>query len=163
MTRGDHSINRETASTLKAKIIPPKAIIFAKIGAALLLNRRRITTTPCCIDNNMTAFIPNVMRIYTSFGFYWLSTLDFGEFTNPGAVPSLSEGYQSTLPITLPPLPEQTAIADFLDRETARIDHLTAKVEEAVARLQEYRTALITAAVTGRINVSTDDPQGIHS
>ena len=32
MTRGDHSINRETASTLKAKIIPPKAIIFAKIG-----------------------------------------------------------------------------------------------------------------------------------
>jgi type I restriction enzyme S subunit len=52
-----------------------------------------------------------------------------------------------------PPLPEQRAIADHLDRETAKIDRLVAKVEEAVERLQEYRTALITAAVTGKIDV----------
>ncbi|WP_310599662.1 restriction endonuclease subunit S [Desulfobulbus sp.] len=53
----------------------------------------------------------------------------------------------------LPPLPEQTAIAAYLDRETAKIDQLVAKVEAAIARLQEYRTALITAAVTGKIDV----------
>ena len=55
--------------------------------------------------------------------------------------------------VALPPLPEQRAIAAYLDRETARIDALVAKVEEAIARLQEYRAALITAAVTGRIDV----------
>ena len=55
--------------------------------------------------------------------------------------------------LVLPPLPEQHAIATFLDRETARIDALVAKVEEAIAKLQEYRTALITAAVTGKIDV----------
>ena len=53
----------------------------------------------------------------------------------------------------LPPLSEQTAIADYLDRETGKIDNLTAKVEAAIERLQEYRTALITAAVTGKIDV----------
>ena len=51
------------------------------------------------------------------------------------------------------PLGEQQAIADFLDRETAKIDRMVAKVETAIERLQEYRTALITAAVTGKIDV----------
>lgn len=55
--------------------------------------------------------------------------------------------------VCLPPLQEQRLIADFLDRETAKIDALVAKVEQAIELLQEYRTALITAAVTGRIDV----------
>lgn len=62
-------------------------------------------------------------------------------------------GLLGELIIPLPPLPEQTAIATYLDRETATIDQLVAKVEAAIARLQEYRTALITAAVTGKIDV----------
>jgi restriction endonuclease S subunit len=53
----------------------------------------------------------------------------------------------------LPPFLEQVAIAAFLDRETERLDSLLSKVEQAVERLQEYRTALITAAVTGKIDV----------
>ena len=54
---------------------------------------------------------------------------------------------------TVPPLVEQERIADFLDREIARIDTLTEKVREAIDRLKEYRTALISAAVTGKIDV----------
>ncbi|MCY4273765.1 MAG: restriction endonuclease subunit S [bacterium] len=57
------------------------------------------------------------------------------------------------LSLPLPPLSEQRAIAEFLDRETERIDALSARVETAIERLQEYRTALITAAVTGKIDV----------
>jgi type I restriction enzyme S subunit len=52
-----------------------------------------------------------------------------------------------------PPLPEQIAIAAYLDLETAKLDALLSKVETAIERLQEYRTALITAAVTGKIDV----------
>ncbi len=48
---------------------------------------------------------------------------------------------------------EQRAIAAFLDRETARIDALVAKVRDAIDRLKELRTALISAAVTGKIDV----------
>jgi type I restriction enzyme S subunit len=55
--------------------------------------------------------------------------------------------------ILVPPLLEQHAIVAYLDRETARIDELTAKVEQAIALLGEYRTALITAAVTGQVDV----------
>jgi len=53
----------------------------------------------------------------------------------------------------VPPLSEQRAIAAFLDRETGRIDTLTTKVHESISKLREYRTALISAAVTGKIDV----------
>lgn len=56
-------------------------------------------------------------------------------------------------PAALPPLPEQHAIAAFLNRETGRIDSLVRKIHEHTNLLREYRTALISAAVTGKIDV----------
>ena len=61
----------------------------------------------------------------------------------------------------LPPIPEQTAIVAYLDKETAKLDALVVKVEEAVERLLEYRTALITAAVTGKIDVRQTALDGV--
>jgi len=58
--------------------------------------------------------------------------------------------------LALPTLPEQHAIAAFLDCETAKIDALVTKVRDAVDRLTELRTALISAAVTGKIDVRED-------
>lgn len=66
------------------------------------------------------------------------------------------------MPVPRPPLPEQTAIAAYLDEETAKLDALVGKVEEAVERLQEYRTALITAAVTGKIDVRNQQNKNIE-
>jgi len=61
--------------------------------------------------------------------------------------------------IAAPSIIEQQAIADYLDRETARIDTLISKINEAVQKLQEYRAALITAAVTGKIDVRSHVPR----
>lgn len=55
--------------------------------------------------------------------------------------------------IVLPPLPEQTAIVEFLDRETAKVDTLIIEARRTIDLLQERRTALISAAVTGKIDV----------
>ena len=55
--------------------------------------------------------------------------------------------------VPIPPLSEQGAIAACLDEQTAKLDGLAAKVESALERPQEYRTALITAAVAGKFDV----------
>ena len=47
----------------------------------------------------------------------------------------------------------QYAIADFLDRQTRRIDALVARTRSAIELLREYRISLISAAVTGQIDV----------
>ncbi|MGE5502209.1 MAG: restriction endonuclease subunit S [Ignavibacteriales bacterium] len=55
--------------------------------------------------------------------------------------------------VAVPPIEEQKAIADFLDAETARLDALTAEARRAIDLLKEHRSALISAAVTGKIDV----------
>jgi type I restriction enzyme S subunit len=55
--------------------------------------------------------------------------------------------------VALPPFLEQQAIASYLDREIAKIDALIAKIREGIEKLKEYRTALISSAVTGKIDV----------
>jgi type I restriction enzyme S subunit len=55
--------------------------------------------------------------------------------------------------IPVPPLDEQEAIGTFLLRETARFDALVRRVGEAMTGMRELRAALISAAVTGKIDV----------
>ena len=54
--------------------------------------------------------------------------------------------------IATPDIEEQQEIAAFLDRETAKINALVAKIHEAIDHLNEYRSAIISAAVTGKID-----------
>jgi type I restriction enzyme S subunit len=60
--------------------------------------------------------------------------------------------------VPVPQRKEQERIATFLDRETAKLDALIAKVREAIERLKEFRSALISAAVTGKIDVRKEVP-----
>ena len=66
---------------------------------------------------------------------------------------NLNTGILSRIPLPMPPLPEQYTIVSFIDQETARIDVLIAKIGEAIEKLKEYSAALISAAVTGKIDV----------
>ncbi|MBU6172308.1 MAG: restriction endonuclease subunit S, partial [Planctomycetes bacterium] len=52
---------------------------------------------------------------------------------------------------------EQESIVQYLDAQTAKLDALTAEAERAIELLQERRTALISAAVTGKIDVRSLD------
>lgn len=70
-----------------------------------------------------------------------------------GLANNIAQEVVKELLLAQPPPGEQRQIAAFLDRETARIDALIAKVREAIERLKELRTALISAAVTGKIDV----------
>ncbi len=55
--------------------------------------------------------------------------------------------------LPVPPSTEQLAIAEYLGQKTARIDSLSQRAGTAIERLNEYRNALITAAVTGKVDV----------
>ena len=57
------------------------------------------------------------------------------------------------LAVTVPPIDEQTEIANYINRETFRLDTLISKTKRSIELLKERRSALITAAVTGQIDV----------
>jgi len=72
-------------------------------------------------------------------------------------MPRASWDFIGDIPVLLPIEAEQRAIAAFLDHETGRIDTLEKKVRESIEKLSEYRTAFISAAVTGKIDVRKEE------
>ena len=58
--------------------------------------------------------------------------------------------------VIIPPLLEQTQIADFLNNKTRRVDELIATEQRKIERLKEYRQSLISEAVTGKIDVRNE-------
>jgi len=141
-----NTVTEETAKRLGAKIFPPSTLVFAKVGAALLLNRRCLLEMPACLDNNMMALLPGA---YESQWLYWVfSTLDMGLIANPGAVPSINQEQVGNIRLGVPTTAEQKSISQRLGRETARIDALIEKKTRFIELLREKRQALITHAVT---------------
>lgn len=66
---------------------------------------------------------------------------------------SLSQELLKRMPVLLPPLDEQVLISNYIENETAIVDKTIATIEKEIALVQEYRTALITEAITGKIDV----------
>ncbi len=105
-----------------------------------------------CID---TAYFVDDTCTRADLGwlFYSMQPLRLDSLSQDTGVPGLSRdlAYENRMP--LPPPHEQAAIAAFLDRQTAKIDALTAKARQAIELLREHRTSLISAAATGKIDV----------
>lgn len=79
---------------------------------------------------------------------------------NETAVPMLSQNQISNFNILLPPSKEeQQAIIDFIKSETSTIDTLISKYQKQIDLMQEYRTSLISQAVTGKIDVREWQPK----
>lgn len=73
------------------------------------------------------------------------------EMLGAGGQKRVPEDFIKNLRIGIPPIFEQRTIAEFLDRKTGQIDELIGKKKELIEKLTEQRSALITAAVTGKI------------
>lgn len=84
---------------------------------------------------------------------YMLDAMKLNQYSMAAAQPGLSIDRVNSLPCPLPPAIDQMAIAEYLDRASGKIDTLRAKAELSIERLQEYRPALVSAAVTGKIDV----------
>ena len=90
------------------------------------------------------------------FFFYYLSSMlryPVSEGTAKSTVDSLRLPMLKDFPVAVPELEEQAAIVEHIELEMNQIDMLYSRTETAIERLQEYRAALITAAVTGKIDV----------
>ncbi|MFZ3454213.1 restriction endonuclease subunit S [Arthrobacter sp. 7Tela_A1] len=95
----------------------------------------------------------------TRFMYWWTKTDGYRsqiQFRRVGASSSMQNLSYSdflTIDLAVPPLSEQEEIAQYLDGRTKQLDVLAFKARQAIALLRERRSALISAAVTGKIDV----------
>lgn len=82
-----------------------------------------------------------------------LRTMNLNQYSVSAAQPGLSVEVLKNLKIAVPPLSEQDEIAAACSRESVRTNQLVCEAERAVTLLNERRSAMISAAVTGKIDV----------
>jgi type I restriction enzyme S subunit len=85
--------------------------------------------------------------------YYVTTTIHFDYFQYGSAVPSMTQEDLHNIYFATPLKEEQIQIAQYLDEKTSKIDELINKATKAIDLLKEKRTALISAAVTGKIDV----------
>lgn len=141
-----HSISRAEAADLGAKVVPRGATVFAKIGMAIDLNRRRLLGQPSCIDNNLMAAVPNVDVIDERYLMRFLETLEFMELSHATTVPALRKSDLERLPIPVPSIAEQRAVADSIDSLNATCSSALDHLVKARGALEHLRTSVLAAA-----------------
>ncbi len=156
ITKSMNWINEKVKTEAKIKIFPASSVVFAKVGAALLLNRRRILVRDTAIDNNMMSATPYNEDNY--FLFYLLQNVDLGEIVQSGAVPSVNQSQMEDIPVLIPPLPEQKKIAAIL----TSVDTVIEKTQAQIDKLKDLKTGMMQELLTKGIGHTEfkDSPVG---
>ena len=150
MIRANNYIDEQIREKLSAKIIPKNSIIFAKIGAAIFLERKRISSVKCCIDNNMMSYICDVNYLYEKFAYYLYNSIKLSSLVSATALPSLSAKDIGELKINIPiNIDEQKAIANILTVMDSEIATLQQKLE----KYKRIKQGMMQELLTGRIRL----------
>lgn len=151
--KAQNYVTKHLVKLNRYNIIPTGSIIFAKIGEAMKKNNRAICQCDCCIDNNCQALIP-LSNILSAFAFYILKCVDMQWFDNAGTIPCISVKKLMNSSIVFPPLSEQKAIAEFLDKKCGEVDALIAEIQQEIETLEQYKRSVITEAVAKGLDPS---------
>ena len=154
-----NTISNEIRIILKASLIPTSSILFAKIGEAIRLNRRSINNIPCCIDNNMMAFVSK--NCIVKYVYFWSCGLNLYDYTNATTVPAIRKTDLEKIPFPLPPLAEQQRIVDRIERLFAKLDEAREKAQAVVDGFENRKAAILHQAFTGELTKKWREERGI--
>ena len=115
-------ISRQEATELKGSIIPKDTIVFAKIGEALKLNRRAITSGDCLIDNNAMGIAPKAAFLRTGYFYYFMKHLKMQNYAESTTVPSVRKSKLEQVEIEVPALVIQEKIEQILNETAALVN-----------------------------------------
>lgn len=147
MTRANNYISEAQRKTLGAVRMPAQAMVFAKVGAAVFQERKRILAQDSCIDNNMAAFIVDKGKLDVRFAHYLLTAFRMSDLVAVGALPSLNGRQLRSIPLLVPgDLAEQRRIVAAL----ADADSLIATLERLIAKKQAIKQGMMQQLLTGR-------------
>lgn len=134
-------------------------ILFARSGATVGKTfRYKKSWGKCCYAGYLIKMTPDKKKIFPEFLYYFVQSHSYIEWKDSifwqSTIQNISAEKYKNFIVCYPKIEEQKKIADFLDRETAKIDEMMKKVGTQIEKLQEYRQALISNVVTGKVMVT---------
>ena len=154
ITEASEFITKKALHECSLRLLPRDTIVIGMIGQGKTRGLSASLEIEASINQNLAAIIPskNLESDYLLYMFQ--SMYDYlREFGRGGNQAALNCEILSALKMPFPPFEEQLLICEHLGAHLKKFDALTAEAQRAIDLLQERRTALISAAVTGQIDV----------
>lgn len=120
-------------------IVDVPAIFFAKVGAAVLLNRKRLCKRPFLLDNNTMAYSLNKNILSTQFTKSLFETINLPSFIQVGALPSYNTNDIESIKVKIPKIDEQEKIGILLKK----IERLITRQQSKIKKLQSTKQFLL--------------------
>lgn len=139
MNMANNYVTDQQINEKKWKVINDvPAVIFAKVGAAIMLNRKRMVIEPFLMDNNTMSYSFS-NHWDTNFGNIFFQTLNLPKYAQVGALPSYNSKDIGTISVNLPSLSEQQKIGDFF----SKLDNFIEKQSNKIELLKERKRGFL--------------------
>jgi type I restriction enzyme S subunit len=135
MVNANNYVNGEQISRLNYRPIRESSILFAKVGAAIFLERKRIAKD-FLIDNNMMAFSPNQDIVFMK---QWFDSISLSKHTQVGALPSFKASDLGKIKLKIPNKTEQEKIGSFFQK----LDTLINQHQQQITKLNNIKQACL--------------------
>lgn len=145
-------ISSDVAKMIKGCILPKDTVVFAKIGEALKLNRRAITSCDCLIDNNAMGIAPKLDSLRIQYFYFCMKNLKMQTLAESTTVPSVRKTVLEKYEIEVPSLVEQEEIEKKLT--------LTQKIIEKRRQELSYLDEIIKARFVELFGDPSTNPKG---
>lgn len=125
---------------------------------SVLLGRKGTINKPLYVTSPFwavdTMFYSQVKQgVHGKYVYYQALGFPYDRYSSNTALPSMTQTDLLNLSVTIPSISEQIEITQFLDNEIAKFDNLISKQKKLIEKLKEYRSSIISHAVTGKIDV----------
>lgn len=145
-----YNINALGLANSSARLLPAKAVVFTRDAT---IGESAITTRPMAVSQHIIAWLCDESRIIPEFLLFVIygMTGELLKLTNGSTIGTIGLGDVKSIKVALPPIQEQQDIVSAVFSGKSKVREISQRVETSIAQLTEYRGALITAAITGRI------------
>ncbi|EPW6933004.1 restriction endonuclease subunit S, partial [Vibrio vulnificus] len=136
MVTANNYVNDEQISRLNYTPVRESSILFAKVGAAIFLERKRIAKD-FLMDNNMMAFSPTQDLTFMK---QWFDSTSLAKYTQVGALPSFKASDLGKIKLKVPKREEQTAIGNYFQK----LDALINQHQQQITKLKNIKLACLS-------------------
>lgn len=156
-------LREDTFCSLKSDLAEPYLlkegdVLFARSGGTVGKTFQfKDYKGKACYAGYLIKAEPNPLIVSSDFLFQFTNSGVYEQWKNfifnKATIENIGADKYSTLPVIIPSIPEQVQIVEFIIIETVMINKTISTIEKEIALVQEYKTALIAEAVTGKIDV----------
>ena len=135
----ENYVEPDVVKVIKGTIIPAGTVVFAKIGEALRLNRRAVTTRECLVDNNVMGIRPDSSMLTEEYFLQFMVGLDMNEYSAATALPSVRKSTLEKVGILVPDIASQNRFSELVRQS----DKSKFELEQALSELTATYKSII--------------------